>query len=165
MKTKAPKERASAPRPKSTKKPKTIPQLKKSVWEFFSLYIRLRDALAWQQLHPENDNGPMAACITCNKVYPALGIGCLQATHFIPGRRNAYLFDEAQVNAGCYNCNVTLNGNWTAYYEVMVLRHGKKAVETMIYDQSHQIVKFTREDLEEKLAHYKSKVQELKRAW
>src|SRR6266536_15164 len=115
MLTKAKSPRRSKPQ----NKPKIIPQLKKLTWDQFSLYVRLRDALAWQKLHPENNNGPMAPCISCSNIYPALGMGGLQAGHFIPGRRNAYLFDELQVNAQCYHCNMGLKGNWPSYYQVM----------------------------------------------
>lgn len=138
------------------KKPIGVAGLKSRVWESFSLYIRLRDATAWADRNPEYNGPPAALCITCKRFYPATGVGCLQAGHFIPGRKNEYLFDEVQVNAQCYGCNVKKNGNWAEYYLVMIERHGQEAVNEMI--NRKQIIKsFTVQELEELLAHYKAK--------
>ena len=54
---------------------------KQMVWDYFSIYIRLRYA---------NKKG-VAKCYTCGKV---LAIKALQAGHAIMGRSNAVLFDE-----------------------------------------------------------------------
>jgi hypothetical protein len=139
----------------------TLPQLKKKVWEQFSLYIRLRDAAKWQEAYPEYNGDPVAPCVTCGKMYPATGKGCGQAGHFIPGRKNVVLFDEEQVNFQCYNCNYRLNGNWPSYYEVMVKRHGLERVEEML-ENRNTVLKYTVPQLEELLEHYTSEVNRLK---
>ena len=90
-------------------KPPSISKAKKKAWEWFSKYIRLRDALL------TTGTKDRARCITCNKEYPAFGVGCLQAGHFIPGRANAVLYNEDACYAQCYNCNINLGGNWPEY--------------------------------------------------
>lgn len=106
----------------------TYSKAKKLAWTAFSIYIRKRDAKRDELLL----DGDQAFCISCGKPYPAFGKGCLQAGHFIPGRNMKVLFDERQVHAQCYNCNVNLKGNWPAYYLKMVALHGEEAVEHMI---------------------------------
>jgi hypothetical protein len=138
----------------------TLPKLKSKVWDQFSLYIRLRDAKEWLRHHPEYNGEPMAACVTCRKPYPIKGPGCLQAGHFIPGRKNVVLFDEDQVNSQCWNCNYRLNGNWPAYYEFMVAKHGALKVQEML-DNRHTILKFNAPQLEMLLDHYKKLCQQI----
>ncbi|MBV6446345.1 MAG: hypothetical protein IFNCLDLE_02638 [Ignavibacteriaceae bacterium] len=110
---------------KNIKKSKirTLSQSKKRAWEAFSKYVRLRDAI--------KTTGTLTtlACITCGKRYPAFGVGCAQAGHFIPGRGNSVLIDEDFVHGQCYNCNVNLRGNWIKYERAMIKMWGKEKVE------------------------------------
>lgn len=101
----------------------TTTKAKKKAWEAFSKYVRLRDAI--------KTTGTLTtlACVTCNKRYPAFGVGCAQAGHFIPGRGNSVLIDEDFVHGQCYNCNVNLKGNWIEYEKAMIKLWGKKKVE------------------------------------
>ncbi len=86
----------------------TLTWWKGKAWEEFSKYIRIRDALRTTGTI-EN-----AVCCSCSKIYPSFGKGCLQAGHFIPGRRAAILFEETGVHGQCYWCNSNngLKGNW-----------------------------------------------------
>ena len=94
-------------------------------WRAFSLYIRTRDCLesTGDALHGK--------CCTCGKIYP---IGKLQAGHFMPGRIDALLFDEDQVHAQCYRCNVLLSGVWPAYYRFIEERYGRETIDAMIQE-------------------------------
>lgn len=139
----------------------SLSKLKSHVWTQFSLFIRLRDSWAWQSQHPEYNGDPGAPCVTCNRWYKALGVGCLQAGHFIPGRSNQVLFNELQVNAQCDSCNRHKKGNWPAYYEVMIQRHGHDIVSKMIEDRN-KVLEYPRNELETMLDLYKFKVSELK---
>ena len=104
-------------------KPMTTTKAKKKAWEAFSKYVRLRDAI--------KTTGTLTtlACVTCNKRYPAFGVGCAQAGHFIPGRGNSVLIDEDFVHGQCYHCNVHLAGNWVEYERAMIKMWGKDKVE------------------------------------
>ena len=105
------------------KKKLTVSKVRKKAWEVFSLYIRQRDT-----------NNIGTHCFTCGICKP---IGNMQAGHFQPGRFPVYLFDERQVHAQCYRCNINLKGNWPRYYERMVKEYGKKEVEKMISERNN----------------------------
>jgi hypothetical protein len=139
-------------------KPKTITYkaAKKKAWDAFSIYIRRRDAKRDELLL----DGEKAFCITCGKPYPAFGSGCLQAGHFIGGRNNQVLFDERQVFAQCYNCNINLKGNWVPYRKKMVALYGEEVVADM--ENTHGLsVKYSVPDLLELEAKYKRLTEEL----
>ena len=116
--------RSTKPLRKRGKSPYKI--AKRKAWDAFSRFIRLRDALK------TTGTTTILLCYTCDKEYPAFGLGCAQAGHFIEGRGNLVLFDERQVHGQCYNCNVNLKGRWSVYLRKMRLEHGVDLVETMI---------------------------------
>lgn len=130
---------------------KTVSKAKKKAWAEFSRYIRARDCL--------RTTGTVDAgrCVTCGKVYP---FEKLQAGHFVPGRRNAGLFDERGVHAQCYACNVGLHGNWPEYLQFMVSEYGQDVVDELIRLR-HVTVKYTISDLERMAAEYRERTKEL----
>lgn len=89
---------------------------KKTAWNWFAKYIKLRDALVTTNT-PER-----ARCITCGDIYP---IEDMDAGHMIPGRTGGILFDEEITHAQCRKCNRDGNGEKQAYRLVMVARHGE----------------------------------------
>ena len=114
---------------------------KTAVWDWFSIYIRLRYA---------NKKG-MAKCYTCGKVLP---IKALQAGHAIMGRSNAVLFDEEIVKPQCQRCNVWLAGNLGVFAQKLIEENGlewweqkeresKKSVKldfNELYEKYHTLV-------------------------
>jgi len=136
-------------------KKKTVTWWKKKVWKTFSQFIRLRDAIATTQ------SQHTVKCCSCGRPYPAFGIGCAQAGHFVPGRRNTILFDERCVNAQCYNCNVTLKGNWPGYYAFMLERYDLETIDELLI-LARQIRKFTTDELDELNQHYLAEIESLK---
>ena len=132
----------------------TITYEKKKAWDWFSKYIRLRDAIQTTKTKTH------AKCCTCGKIYPAFGRGCLQAGHYISGRRNAYLFDEKGCHAQCYNCNINLKGNTIKYRKFLVAKFGEKEVEKLenLQDVSLQLKAF---ELKEIAETYKKKYLDL----
>lgn len=110
-----PVKRAKSPLKKAKKKAETI----------FSLYIRTRDALK------TTGGKESLLCITCDRLYPAFGLGCAQAGHFIPGRHPSVLFDERNAHGQCYNCNINLKGNWVKYEAKMILLYGIETVKEL----------------------------------
>lgn len=100
---------------------------KEKTWKRFSQYVRLRD---WaKQLDPDPWTAP---CVSCRKLYPIRGQGCMQAGHFITRVRGGILFDEKNVHAQCYNCNHTLKGNWDAYYDYMLDTYGQETIDDLM---------------------------------
>lgn len=98
---------------------------KKKAWDLFSKYIRLRDAIR------TTGTKDHARCITCDKLYPTFGKGCLQAGHYIPGRSNAILFEARGVHAQCYMCNVTFKGNTLKYRRKMIELYGEDVADEL----------------------------------
>lgn len=141
---------------KKKTKTKGVKYWKKKAWNEFSIYIRTRDSLA----NPYG-NTDYLICCTCNKPYPAFGIGCAQAGHFIPGRGNAILFDERGVHGQCYNCNVRLKGNWPEYMSFMMNKYGRETVDELLR-LNKTIRKFTTDELQDLIEIYKAKLKELR---
>ena len=100
------------------KKILTLKKAKKNANTAFSKYIRTRDA----------HGNAFLICVTCNKSYPAFGVGCAQAGHFIPGRHSMILYDERNCHGQCYNCNINLKGNWVEYESFMIKEYGRKVI-------------------------------------
>lgn len=107
------------------KKTITLSKAKKKAWHEFSIFIRTRDArLTTGGTHS-------LLCFTCDKPYPAFGLRCAQAGHFIVGRHAGILFDERGVHGQCYNCNVNLKGNSLVYFRKMQKMYGDAVIEEL----------------------------------
>ncbi len=139
--------------PKS--KTKGVKYWKKKAWDEFSKYVRLRDALA------TTGDPAWCKCITCGKIKPAFGVGCIQAGHFVPSRCNAILFDEECTNGQCYGCNCGQGGMWVEYEQAMIEKYGTEKTEELKLHK-HKVVKYTESDLEEIRDNYKQKLKDLK---
>lgn len=130
------------PKKGKIKQIKTISELRKELWKLFSLYIRTRDDFT---------------CVTCGKKGEGGGI---HAGHFITGATcGAELyFDETNVNAQCYHCNINLSGNWVKYEEFMIKACGKEYVEKLKQRRTLEMGrKVTSEWYEAKIKEYKNK--------
>lgn len=131
----------------------TITSAKKKANTAFSIYIRTRD----QRVSGE---AGMVRCVSCRKLYPAFGVGCAQAGHFIPGRHSNVLYDERNCHAQCYMCNVVLKGNWVKYEEFMIAEYGNRTIaelkELDKYDPHYKV-----EDYQEKERYFKEKLESL----
>ena len=128
---------------RKAKKP-TVSQVKKKAWTVFSRWIRQRDTTKLGTL-----------CYTCEKWIP---FKQSQAGHFQPGRYPIFLFDERQVHAQCFRCNINLKGNWPRYYEHMVRGYGGEEVEKMIV-QRNNFKQWKVFELEEIYLKYKGKLK------
>jgi hypothetical protein len=127
----------------------TVSKVKKKAWVEFSKYIRTRDSITFS---PDGEN--VVICYTCERTIPYKQA---QAGHFQPGRYPIFLFDERQVHAQCYRCNINLKGNWPRYYEKMVNEYGKEEVEEMIA-QRNNFKQWKVFELEEIYLKYKGKL-------
>lgn len=127
---------------------KTVSELSKEVQSVFNKFIRLRDA--------------GKKCISCpadlkNNFFTGSNI---HAGHYRSvGSSKQLRFDEDNVHGQCAKCNVHLSGNQINMRKGMVKRIGEKRVEQL--DNNREVKRWTKEELAEKLAHYKAKVKEL----
>ena len=128
---------------KKKKKPSkpSLAELKGTAWEWYSKYIRVRDSIR------TTGTPDRCTCCTCGKEYPAFGIGCIQAGHFIPGRHNSVIFNDKNVHGQCYVCNYRLKGNWSKYYKFMLDTYGQETIDTLRKEDNY-IHPFTRDELE-----------------
>src|SRR5678816_1066938 len=129
------------------KKKPTLRGLKNRAWKIFSEYIRRKDA----------DAGGTNYCFTCGqpKFWRELHAG-----HFVGGRTNAVLFNEDIVKPQCVMCNIFLGGNYGPYTLKMLDLHGREKVEEFM-SLKHQVVKYSRADIENLIQTYKQKLEEL----
>ena len=140
---------------KKKSKTKGLKYWKKKAWDEFSKYVRLRDALR------TTGDRHYARCCSCNKAYPAFGVGCGQAGHYVNGRTHALLFRERGVHFQCYNCNQTLKGNWVEYDKFMLETYGQEiANEEKAAKDSN--LKYNAAEMQEIYEKYKAKYEELK---
>ncbi len=124
---------------------------KNTLWPLFSKYIRLRDCIATTG---KRDYGH---CCSCGRRY---AYEELQAGHFVPGRKNAYLFDEKGVHAQCNFCNQYLQGNWPGYKRFITEKYGADEVERQQL-QYWEVRKFTLAELKILRKEIKAKYDEL----
>jgi len=138
---------------KTTKK-LSVSSAKARAWKAFSRYVRLRDALE------TTGTTTHARCCTCGNVFPAFGIGCLQAGHFIAGRGNAILFAESGCHAQCYICNVVKKGAGVEYFVYMEGKHGREEIDRLRV-LSRTVVQLKPFELIEIAEKYEKKAEEL----
>ena len=121
---------------------------KKSAWEWFSRFIRLRDT--------ESDG--LAQCITCwTKKHPKDG----DAGHFISRRHNATLFMEINVAFQCKRCNNPRWGNThPAFREALIDMYGEEIVRD-IEKEALTPKKFTDTEFIAIAQMYEKQVEEL----
>ncbi len=70
-------------------------------------------------------------------------------------------FDERNVNAQCYHCNINLSGNSDVYVQKIVERYGEGILEELRSKRNGPPVKWSEQDYIEKIAYYKKKLHEL----
>lgn len=139
-------------KPQKKKSTRTLSSLKNEAWREFSRFIRLRDCI---RTTGDTDFG---VCITCGK---RVAYGSSQAGHFIAGRTNAILFDEDIVHLQCYACNVCNHGEQLEYYYAMKnLGYTDDDIDEM-RGKRHEYCKFTAQDYEDIIEHYKEKTAKL----
>jgi hypothetical protein len=115
---------------------KPLPKLKKKAEKIFHRYIVLRDR---------------NVCFTCLKVGN-------QAGHF---RHNKLDFDEMNLNCQCPYCNLFIHGNLGIYAVKLIEKYGKDKVDDLVFRSNTQSNKFSRAELEEIIAKYTSKIQDM----
>ena len=115
-------------------KKQTVSTMKKKAWAVFSKWIRNRDG---------------NRCFTCGKVGEGSG---MHAGHYIPRSLSSYLyFDERNVHAQCFRCNIHLFGNADEYAS----RLGEKAVHDLRRDKG-KYKQWTVEELQQIIDSYET---------
>ncbi len=151
------------PYPKSAGKVKKVKTKKKTnykerLWDIFKDYIRLRDA----------DDRGYCNCISCGKVYFWKDI---QSGHYVPKNNGMFFyFNEDDVHAQCYSCNVGRSGNLIYYRKGLINKIGLEEVEKLEYqgemgvrEELNATCKYSDDDYKDLIRVYKDKFEELKK--
>jgi len=138
---------------KKKRKLPSIYSLKRKLWPIYSEYIRLKDA----------DKEGNIKCVTCNKLYPAIGSGNLHCGHFFSKRfYSCIMFEELNTHPVCNSCNrKQSSGESYMYYLHLVEKFGSKAIHNL-YEQGCRKIPYTRDQLIEKIQYYTLKLNKLK---
>jgi hypothetical protein len=85
----------------------------------------------------------------------------LQAGHFVGGRRNSILYEETNVHAQCYACNVCRYGEVLKYRDFIIEKYGEPEVVRLRSLNEKSLV-FTVQDYEEMIKKYQKKLAEMR---
>jgi hypothetical protein len=121
----------------------TVPELLKLAQITFNKWIRERDK-----------DKP---CVSCKK---PLGAKYDAGHYFSAGGHKAVTFDEDNVHAQCVTCNKYKHGNLLQYQIEIQQRIGIDRF-TALQEKAYQVKKWTREELNEIIKLYKSKINEV----
>lgn len=99
-------------------------------------------------------------CYTCGA--KDLAGGNWHTGHFIPSSIcGAYLrYDLRNLRPQCYRCNISLAGNGSSFYQILVMREGQEYVD-VIFSDKLRITKMNRAFLEGKIEEYRIKYASL----
>ena len=136
--------RAFGKAPKSGKS-----QAKKRAWDWFSMFIRLRDA---------DENG-MVKCITCPAVRHWRDR--IDAGHFVTRAKESTLFDEQNVHGQCKGCNRFQGGKSLEHGMAINAKYGAGTKER-IEQKAVQMCRRTLSDYLFIEATYRSRVERIK---
>jgi len=128
--------------PKNSKKP-TRSKLVKKLDVIFSQYIRLK----------YSDHHGMTECFTCGKRDHWKKMQC---GHFMSRKNYSTRWEEDNVRVQCVGCNMFKSGE----QYVFGLKLGQQLAEEM-FIKSKQVLKFTNDELIEKIDHYSSEVKRM----
>lgn len=134
------------------KKNVTMAQLKKRLWNTFSKYIRMRDAIR------TTGGVYFVKCITCDE---EKNIKEVDAGHFFSRRHASILYDEKNVHAQCKRCNMPpLSGEQYIYSKKILYLYGEKEL-LRLEKEREEIKKYTRSELEKKELKYQKLVKDI----
>lgn len=130
---------------RKTAKKDTLGYWKIQFWKVFSLYIRTRDNFQ---------------CFTCDNNGHGKG---MHAGHFIPRASGglSLFFDERNVHAQCYRCNINLGGNGAEYYRRMVDKFGQDLVDELFELKNKGFKQYSIPEYQQLIGVYKEKIKEL----
>jgi hypothetical protein len=128
---------------------KSLQELDRKAWEWFSRYVRLRDS-DWQ------GDGWYGKCISCSYngmvVRPdGRYVAGWDAGHYVTRGNKVVKYDERNVNLQCkFHCNKMLSGNRDKQYPALQAKYGDEVpdeLDTLARDTKYY--KFSRDELRE----------------
>lgn len=131
------------------KKTKTISQLKKELDQIFSVFIRRRDA-DWEGMN---------YCFTCKR---KIHWQRLHAGHFQSRSKHSIRWDYelGNVMPQCPKCNIWESGQQYKFGVYLDQQFGEGRAQ-LLEEMGNQIVKYTKQDYEEKISFFKREVAKI----
>jgi len=86
----------------------------------------------------------------------------MHAGHFVSRGRSATMFDEKNVHAQCYSCNIHKKGNGAEYAVKIIEIYGKEVLDDLV-QRSRQTHRFTYTELEEIYQNSRQRLKELEK--
>jgi hypothetical protein len=134
------------------KKQKTLPQLKKQLWNVFSKYTRLRDAIK------TTGNCDTVICITCGETKKTIEV---DAGHFYSRTHASIFVDERNVHAQCKKCNMPPRSGEQYLYSLRIVEmYGQEELDRLTFLRG-QSKKFSKPEVIELIDLYNIKLKEL----
>ena len=136
-----------------------MPNPKKITDKWFSLYIRLRDALEFQKEISGVDVS-FGRCCTCGKIGQWKYMDC---GHFISkglGGASGIRWDERNSHLQCKQCNAFRQGNYPEYEKFMLKKYGQKVIDELHI--KHKVNRYSWMDFEGLAEYYKQEFNKLK---
>ena len=116
-------------------------QIKKTD-KWFSLYVRLRDALEFQKEVGGDIDISIGRCCTCGVIKQWRYMDC---GHFISkgvGGHSGVRWDERNAHLQCKICNAFMQGNAQNYHEFMLARYGETTINELRWLDKNQSYKY-----------------------
>ena len=134
------------------KKQKSLPKLKKELWNLFAEYIKLE----------YSEDGEYVRCYTCDKLLK-IGTPNCHAGHYLnKSTYSGLYFNENNVRPQCgMPCNGPRHGSPIEFREHLLREIGQKAVEEL-ESRRHEPLTWKRPDYMERIEYYRIKIKELK---
>lgn len=118
-----------------------MPTPRKIADKWFSLYIRLRDAIEFQKETGDSDIS-YGRCCTCGKIgqwkYMDCGHFISRGSHGASGVR----WDERNAHLQCKPCNGFHQGRYHEYEQFMLDKYGQETIDMLKFLDSHQTHKY-----------------------
>lgn len=134
----------------------TIRKKEKQLRKIFSLYIRLRDAIA------TTGNIMFCRCVTCWK-FVWVNSWDLHAWHCYQWKNLWSKYNEKNVHAQCMDCNYEIESQWRKkIHENYIMNTYWKDTLIEIQNQYNQISKMKFSDINDMIKNYKNKIKNIK---
>ncbi|KKL80866.1 hypothetical protein LCGC14_2000510 [marine sediment metagenome] len=118
-----------------------MPSPKEVADKWFSLYIRLRDAIEFQKEVPDADIA-YGRCCTCGIIKQWKYMDC---GHFISksrGGASGVRWDERNAHLQCKPCNGFNQGRYHEYELFMIDKYGQDTIDLLKWLHTHQSYKY-----------------------
>lgn len=132
-------------------KDENVKDLVKELDRVFSIFIRTRYM----------DFQGIAKCFTCGQYEHWRKGGHMQCGHYISRDNKPLRWHEENCQTQCVRCNITLKGNYPAYSQALIRKHGVGILDKLEIIKNNEF-KLERGKLKILIAYYTKKIEHIK---